>query len=135
MQLLEPGVKCRDAAQARSLEKDWRTSKGKPGSAPGPSSKEWANYRSLPRDEQARPPGSNEQAERQPHDRQRHGSRNNPEWMTDGAGAAVEDAGGLSLAARRARDFEAERQRMKEEWNKEQEKLRGSANQPVSTCL
>ena len=133
--ILEPGVMCRDAPQPRSLEKDWRTSKAKPGSAPGPSSKEWASYRSLPQDSQARPAGAGEQAQRQPHDRQRHGSRNNPEWMTEGAGAGVEDASGLSVAARRARDFEAERQRMKEEWNREQEQARGSANQPVCTCL
>ena len=121
----------REAPQARSLDKDWRASKNKPGSAPGPSSKEWANYRSQAHEGHSRTPGAPEQAERQPHGRQRHG-RNNPEWMADGAAAGSEDASGLTAAARRAKDFEAERQRMKEEWKQEQTQLRGAAHQPVN---
>lgn len=116
--------------QARSLEKDWRASKGKPGSAPGPSSKEWANYRSQAHEGQSRVPGASEPAERQPQPRQRH-ARNNPEWM---ATAGSEDASGLSAAARRAKDFEAERQQMKEKWKQEQAQLRGAAHQPVCIC-
>lgn len=45
--------------------------------------------------------------------------------MTEGAAAGSEDASGLFAAARRAKDFEAERQRMKEEWKQEH-------TQPVS---
>lgn len=125
---------CREVPQARSLEKDWRSSKGKPGSAPGPSSKEWANYRSQAHEGHSRAPNASEQPERQPHARHRH-ARNNPEWMADGAPAGSEDASGLSAVGRRAKDFEAERQRMKEEWKQEQTELRGAAYQPVSTCL
>lgn len=121
----------REVPQARSLDKDWRASKSKPGSAPGPSSKEWANYRSQAHEGPARTPAAPEHTERQPHARQRH-ARNNPEWMADGAAAGSEDASGLSAAARKAKDFEAERQRMKEEWKQEQTQLRGAAHQPVN---
>ena len=61
--------------------------------------------------------------DRAPRDNQRGGSRNNPEWMSDGGAAG----------ARRAKDFESERQRMKEEWKKEQAHLKGTTYQPV--CL
>ncbi|KAL3144278.1 hypothetical protein ABBQ32_004044 [Trebouxia sp. C0010 RCD-2024] len=120
-----------EVPQARSLDKDWRASKSKPGSAPGPSSKEWANYRNQAHEGHVRTPAAPEQTDRQPHARQRH-ARNNPEWMADGAAAGSEDASGLSAAARKAKDFEAERQRMKEEWKQEQTQLRGAAHQPVS---
>ncbi len=63
--------------------------------------------------------------------RQQRGSRNNPEWMSDGGAVGEEDAAGLTAGARRAKDFEAERQRMKEEWRKEQAQLKGSTYQPV----
>lgn len=122
----------REVPQARSLDKDWRASKSKPGSAPGPSSKEWANYRNQAHEGHVRTPAAPEQTDRQPHARQRH-ARNNPEWMADGAAAGSEDASGLSAAARKAKDFEAERQRMKEEWKQEQTQLRGAAHQPVNT--
>ena len=52
--------------------------------------------------------------------------------MNDAEGAGADDASGLSVAARRARDFEAERQRMKQEWQKEQVHPKDSAHQPVS---
>ena len=131
---LKPFVPCyREVPQARSLDKDWRASKGKPGSALGPSSKEWANYRSQTHEGQSRVPGASEQAERQPHTRPRHG-RNNPEWMADAAASGSEDASGLSAAARRAKDFEAERQHMKEKWKQEQGQVRGAAPQPVRIC-
>jgi len=71
--------------------------------------------------------------DRAPRDHQRGGSRNNPEWMSDGGAAGAEDAAGLTAGARRAKDFESERQRMKEEWKKEQAQLEGTTYQPV--CL
>ncbi len=71
--------------------------------------------------------------DRAPRDHQRGGSRNNPEWMSDGGAAGAEDAAGLTAGARRAKDFESERQRMKEEWKKEQAQLKGTTYQPV--CL
>ena len=54
--------------------------------------------------------------------------------MADAAGAGLEDASGMSAAARRAKDFEAERQQMKEKWKQEQAQLRGAAHQPVRVC-
>ncbi len=71
--------------------------------------------------------------DRAPRDHHRGGSRNNPEWMSDGGAAGAEDAAGLTAGARRAKDFESERQRMKEEWKKEQAQLKGTTYQPV--CL
>lgn len=53
--------------------------------------------------------------------------------MSDGGAAGAEDAAGLTAGARRAKDFESERQRMKEEWKKEQAQLKGTTYQPV--CL
>lgn len=51
--------------------------------------------------------------------------------MSDDGAAGVEDAAGLTAGARRAKDFEFERQRMKEEWKKEQAELKGTTYQPV----
>ena len=140
---------CREASQARSLDQDWRSSKGKGGPPPGPSSKEWVDgYHNQPAEAAMRTAASSDQPDshprdrashdRAPHDRaprdhQRGGSRNNPEWMSDGGAAGAEDAAGLTAGARRAKDFESERQRMKEEWKKEQAQLKGTTYQPV--CL
>ena len=76
--------------------------------------------------------GSGDQPERLKHDRQKHGGRGNPEWMGEDSDAVTGDAAGVSAGARRAQQFEAERQRMKEEWKK-QAQLKGAAAQPV--CL
>ena len=133
---------CREAAQARSLDKDWRSNKGKGGPAPDPSSKEWIDgYRNQPAEGHLPSAASSDQPEIQSHDRashdrlshnrQRGGSRNNPEWMGDSSATGAEDAAGLTAGARRAKDFEAERQRMKEEWKKEQAQLKGATYQPV----
>lgn len=138
----------REAPQARSLDRDWRSSKGKGGPPPGPSSKEWVDgYHNQPAEAAMRTAASSDQPDnhprdRAPHDRaprdraprdpQRGGSRNNPEWMSDGGTAGAEDAAGLTAGARRAKDFESERQRMKEEWKKEQAQLKGTTYQPVS---
>ncbi|KAA6420239.1 MAG: hypothetical protein FRX49_09723 [Trebouxia sp. A1-2] len=138
----------REASQARSLDRDWRSNKGKGGPPPGPSSKEWVDgYHNQPAEPGLRTAASSDQPDshprdrashdRAPHDRaprdhQRGGSRNNPEWMSDGGAAGAEDAAGLTAGARRAKDFESERQRMKEEWKKEQAQLKGTTYQPVS---
>lgn len=55
--------------------------------------------------------------------------------MSDGGATGAEDAAGLTAGARRAKDFEAERQRMKEEWKKEQAQLKGTTYQPVCVLL
>ncbi|DBA93794.1 TPA: hypothetical protein ACH3X3_013849 [Trebouxia sp. C0006] len=143
----------REASQARSLDRDWRSSKGKGGPPPGPSSKEWVDgYHNQHAEAVMRTAASSDQPDshsrdlashnRAPHDRapqdraprdhQRGGSRNNPEWMSDGGAAGAEDAAGLTAGARRAKDFESERQRMKEQWKKEQAQLKGTTYQPVS---
>lgn len=51
--------------------------------------------------------------------------------MADSSNAGKDDADGLTAGARRAKDFEAERQRMKEEWKREQAHKTGAAK-PVS---
>ena len=55
--------------------------------------------------------------------------------MSDSGGTGTEDAAGLTAGARRAKDFEAERQRMKEEWKKEQAQLKGTTYQPVCVLI
>ncbi|KAL0040376.1 hypothetical protein WJX77_005316 [Trebouxia sp. C0004] len=133
----------REAPQARSLDRDWRSSKGRGGPPPGPSSKEWVDgYHNQPAEAAMRTAASSDHPESHPHNRashdhaprdhQRGSSRNNPAWMSDGGAAGAEDAAGLTAGARRAKDFESERQRMKEEWKKEKAQLKGITYQPVS---
>ena len=130
---------CREGTVSRSVDKDWRAGKGRGAPPIGPSSKEWTDgYRSQPPEGHMRTAASAEQPERhhldrQPQDRQR--SKHNPQWMSDGGAAGAEDDAGLTAGARRAKDFEAERQRMKEEWKKEQAQLKGTAYKPVCTGL
>ena len=69
--------------------------------------------------------------ERQQHERQRHGGKGNPEWMGNNTDGMSAETGGLSAGARRAQQFEAERQRMKEEWKKQQGQPKDATNQPV----
>lgn len=55
--------------------------------------------------------------------------------MAESGNAAKDDADGLTMGARRAKDFEAERQRMKEEWKREQAQKTGGAKAVSQACL
>ena len=49
--------------------------------------------------------------------------------MVDGKSATEDGADGLTAAALKAKEFEAERQRMKEEWKREQAQKADAVNQ------